>query len=184
MERRQLGSRATECVRDLDETARVRARVHVGAGRGDVRRLALPELRGGPRLDQVVDAGAATADRLFGRLGELEARDRAEQRARLRLHLLRVEQVARVLEGDAELERVALGPRLELGEELRDVHDRHVEAGVLEVRAAAGGVDDEALDALLAEERLDPSRPLMTLGPTARVQVERAAAGLTRRGDD
>ena len=145
MQRRQRVARAAERRRDLDEAARVRARVDVGARRGDVLRLARAELGRCVRLGQVVDAGAAAADRLLGGLGELEARDRAEQLARLELDPLRVQEMARVLEGDAQLERAPLGTRAELGEELRDVDDGQVETGVLQVRAAAGCVDDEPI---------------------------------------
>ena len=140
------GSRASalpQVGRHLDEAARVRAGVRVGAGRRDVRRLPLAELRGGLGLDEVVDPGAPAADRLLGRLDELEARDRAEQRARRVADPLRVAEVAGVLVGDPQRELVPLGARLELGEQLVDVDHADRQVGVLQVRAAAGGVDDD-----------------------------------------
>ncbi len=68
--------------------------------------LAVAELDRGLRLDEVVDPGAAAAEMLLGRLDELEAGDRAEQRARLVADALGMAEVARLLEGDSELERM------------------------------------------------------------------------------
>ncbi len=85
--------------------------------------LRSPSSRGGLRLDEVVDPRAAAADRLLRRLEQLEAGDRVEQRARLDRDALRVAEVARVLERDAQRQRMPLRPRLQLGQQLGDVHD-------------------------------------------------------------
>ena len=53
--------------------------------------------------------GAAAADLLLGRLDELELRDRAQQRARLGADSLGVAEVAGVLVGDPQRQRVPLG---------------------------------------------------------------------------
>ena len=92
--------------------------------------------------------------------------------------------MARVLEGDGQREPVPLGARPGLGEQLGHVHDRQVEPGVLQVRAAAGRVDDDALGAGRSQVSREPVRARVALCPPPRVQVERAAALLPRRRDD
>ena len=57
------------------------------------------------------------------RLEQLELRDPAQQRARLGAHALRVGEVAGVVVGDAQRERMARRLRLVLGEQLGDVAD-------------------------------------------------------------
>src|SRR3972149_4914253 len=66
----------------LDEAARVGARVDVRLRLEYVPRLAVAELARRLRLYEVVDAGAAAAQLLLGGLGEVEAGDRPEHRAR------------------------------------------------------------------------------------------------------
>ena len=83
MSGRQRPAGAAERGRDLEQAAGVRADVEVGLGREHVRRLAVAERARRLRLDEVVDAGAAAAELLLGRLDELEPGDRAEQRTRL-----------------------------------------------------------------------------------------------------
>ncbi len=78
MERRQRLLRAAERVRDLDEAARIRARVRLRAGREDVRGLALAQLAGGLRLRDVVDARRPAAEILLGGLDDLEPGDATE----------------------------------------------------------------------------------------------------------
>ena len=68
--------------------------------------LRSPSSSRGLGLDEVVDPGAAAAEMLLGRLDELEAGDRAEQRARLVADALGMAEVARLLEGDSKLERM------------------------------------------------------------------------------
>src|SRR2546423_9432647 len=101
MQSRQRPARAAERRAHLEQAARIRARVDLGLGREDVRGLALAERARRLRLDEVVDAGAAAADLLLGRLDELEAGDRAKQLARLGADALGVREVAGVLERDA-----------------------------------------------------------------------------------
>src|SRR5438067_10913 len=103
MERRQRAPGSAQGCGNLQQAARVCARVDVGLGREDVLRLAVAELARCLRLREVVDAGAAAADLLLSRLDKLEPGDRPEQRARLQRDALRVLQVARVLERDAQL---------------------------------------------------------------------------------
>src|SRR5262249_39672241 len=91
-------------------------------GRGEhVVHLALAHLPRALRLDQVVDAGAAAALIALGDLAQLEPGDRGEERARLGAHALRVRQVACVVVGDLDLDRVARRHRLERGKVLVDV---------------------------------------------------------------
>ena len=65
-------ARAAQRRRHLEQAARVRARVDVRLGREHVRRLAVAERPRRVGLDEVVDAGAAAAHLLLGRLDELE----------------------------------------------------------------------------------------------------------------
>ncbi len=153
----------------------------VRLGGEDVLRLAVAELARRVRLREVVDARRAAADRLLGRLGTLEAGDRVQQLARLDADPLRVREVARVLEGDAQLERMPLRSRL-LRQQLGDVDDAHVEPRVLEMRPAAGGVDgDRSRPAARTARPTACAMPLPLLPPSC-MEMERAAAGLTRGG--
>src|SRR5207237_914503 len=61
--------------RDLEQAAGVGADVEVGLDREHLRRLAIAELAGGLRLDEVVDTRAAAGRALLVGLGRLEARD-------------------------------------------------------------------------------------------------------------
>ena len=94
-----------------------------------LRRLARAELGGGLGLHEVVDAGRAAAQLPVGGLEQLELRDPAQQRARLRADALRVREVAGVVVGDAQRERMARRLRLVLGEQLGDVVDAGRERG-------------------------------------------------------
>ena len=78
MQRRQGLSRPPERLRDLDEAARVRARVCVRLGREHVPRLAVAELACGVGLRDVVDPRRAAAEVLLGRLDDHEAGDPLE----------------------------------------------------------------------------------------------------------
>ncbi len=91
-------------------------------------------------------------------------------------------QVARVLERDPQAERVALGARLR--EQLVHVGDAHVDACLLEMRAAAGRVDGDGVDAGGSEPLAERTRPPPSLLPLARMKMERTAARLIRRRDD
>src|SRR5712675_1976180 len=88
------------------------------------------------------EARAAAGRR--GGLDKLDAGNRAQHVARLRRDLLRVLQVAGVLEGDAQRERRALWP-VGLREQLGDVDDGDVEIRVFQMRATTGGVRDDDL---------------------------------------
>src|SRR2546422_5763595 len=112
MESRSRPAGAAQCGCHLDEAAGVAARIGVREGCEHVRGLAVAELRGGARLDDVVDAGAATADLLFGWVEPLEAGDRIEHRAGRVRQSLRVTEAARVLESDPQRQRAPLRPLL------------------------------------------------------------------------
>ncbi len=113
---------------------------------------------------------------------ELEARDRPQEVTRLLAHPLGVAEMARLLEGDAKLERVELG-RAAARDRLRDVEHGEIELGVLEVRAAAGGVRDDALGARGREGGRAAAREFEPLLAAPGVEVERSAAAAVG-GDD
>src|SRR5438067_13103333 len=94
----------------------------------DVLRFATAKLARGFRLHDVVDPGAAAANRLLCGLAALELRYLREDRPRLLGHALRVGEVARVLERDRQRQRVTLGAGLELGAQLRRVAYARCEA--------------------------------------------------------
>ena len=74
----------------------------VRLGVQDRARLALAQLAGGPRLQQVVGAGRAAAEAGVRDLDQLDARQRPQQPPRLLAHALAVQQVAGVLVDDPE----------------------------------------------------------------------------------
>ena len=121
---------------------------------------------------------------------------RCERGARGERQPLRVAQVAGVLEGDRDRERVVRRLRWQRREQLVHVANARRErlgplgvdrvvaqqpAELLQVRAAPGGVDDDRLE---ARERVDDAagEPSALVEP-ARVHGERAAAALRRRDD-
>src|SRR4051794_31759086 len=83
--------------RDLDRAAGVGGGHDLCAGAEQGARLAAPEVGGGVRLHEVVDARRAAADLPLRRLHELEAGDHAQEVARLGADALRVGEVARVV---------------------------------------------------------------------------------------
>ena len=83
-----------------------------GAGGLDVLELAVQELVGHLRLDDVVDAGAAAAPGALRQLDQLQVRDQAQQLARLGGDLLAVRQVAGLVIGH-HLRRGVVGGRLD-----------------------------------------------------------------------
>ena len=93
---------------DLDQAARVGADVGLRTGLQHHLGLAIAELQRRLGLDDVVDAGAPAADVGLGRLEHAQSGHLGEHGPRLTDQALRVLQVAGVLEGDAQLERVAL----------------------------------------------------------------------------
>ena len=118
---------------------------------------------------------------------------RLQQRARLRAHALGVGEVAGVVVGDDQVDRVAGGLGLVLGQQLVDVADLGREGGrplapfgivaeqvavVLHGRAAAGDVDDDGVAALEGRDRL--ARLVARVDPG--VQLQRAAAARAASG--
>jgi hypothetical protein len=130
-------------------------------------RSPVAELHRGFRLHQVVDSRGAAADRGFGDFQQLELRDAFQQHARLRADALRVLQVAGIVVGHAQAQRVASGARPELGQEFGDdaaLRRKRLRApGVLRIvaqqvavlfhiRAAAPARNEEEIaDVLIAE---------------------------------
>ena len=173
----QWAARPLERLRELHEAAGVRAREQLRARGEHVGGLAVAEVAGGLGLHDVVDAGAAAADVLLGGLDDLERGDPPQHRLPRGGQPLRVAQVARVLVGDHQRQRVERAARA-LVEELREV--ARVEAVVLQVRAAARGVDGDRQAGEVAAQAL---REALGLARAARVGGQRAAAAL-RRDDD
>ena len=124
MEGRERPPRPPEGRAHLHEAAGVGSGIGVGFDGQDAVGLAPPQLERGFRLHEVVDAGAAAAERLILRLGEDETGDRREDGPLLRPHALRVRQMAGVLERESECERLQLDAWLEPGEELGDIRAR------------------------------------------------------------
>jgi hypothetical protein len=93
--------------RDLDRAAGVSGGDGVRARREQVLDLPPAELSGRLGIQQVVDTCGTTADFPLGGLDQLERGDLAEERARLRPDALRVGQVAGVVVGDLQRDRVS-----------------------------------------------------------------------------
>src|ERR671916_3518328 len=106
MGRGDLAAHLLEGGLDLEDATGVGGDEHPGAGGEDVLRLALAELGGGLGLDHVVDAGGAAADLRLLYLLYLDARYAFQDRARLPADALRVTEVAGVVVGDREGQRM------------------------------------------------------------------------------
>src|SRR5215211_7705442 len=145
---------------DLEDAAGVGGNEHLRTGCQNIHRLALAELGCGLGLDHVVDTGGTAADLGLLYLPDLDARYPFQDLARLLADALRVPEVAGVVVGDRDGQRVPLGGGSDLGQKLRDVPDLLGESpgavGVLGVvaqevtvllhrRAAPGGVDDDVV---------------------------------------
>jgi hypothetical protein len=158
---------SAEAAHELEETAGVGGDDRFGVSGEQVGDFAIAELLGGPGLEQVVDAGGATAEGGFGDLGDFEAGDCGEEFARLEEDALCVAKMAGVVVGDAEWEWVSRGDGLEFGEDFGDVAAFCGEgagafgpggvvaekmAVLLHGGTAAGRVDDDGVDVGLLEE--------------------------------
>src|SRR6185436_7105386 len=103
------------------QATRVGRDKQLGAGREDVGRLALSELAGRFGPEDVVDPRRPAAEVGIGDLLEGQAGYATQQLARLAPDPLSMTQVAGVVVGDGDVERVSLGALPDLDEELRDV---------------------------------------------------------------
>ena len=170
-----------------------------GFGGEEVGDLAIPELVGGLRLDEVVDTGGSAAERGLGDLDDIESGDGGEQLAGLAEDALRVPEMAGIVVGDAEGKGVAGGGGRELAEDLGDVAAFGGEvagadgpvgvvaekvAVLLHGGSAAGGVDDDGIDVGVFEDGDDVAGHVGGLGLEAGVEHEGAAAGLVGGRDD
>ncbi len=86
-----------EAVLDLQVATGIRSGDDARARRAEVAELALLEPRGGGRLREVVDAGAAAAPGGLGAFAQLDAGERAENRAGLGGDFLAVAEMAGVV---------------------------------------------------------------------------------------
>src|SRR4051794_39357926 len=82
---------------DLQRAPGIGGGDRLGTGVEQRLRLASAELRGGLRLEQVVDAGRPAADLPAVGLDQLHPRDPAQERARLGPNALRVREMARIV---------------------------------------------------------------------------------------
>ena len=186
VECRQRPLRPAQGLRDLHEAAGVRARERLRSRREDVRSLAVTELSSGVRLDDVVDPGRSAAEILLGGLDHFEVGDAPKRRERRDGQALSVSEVARILQRDRAGQRVARRAGRRLGEELADVANLAGERGgalvveepaeLLQMGAAAGGVDDDEVDVVEGVDEL-PGEALALL-EAARMHRQRSAAPL------
>ena len=128
---------------DLHRAARVGADQGVGAGGAHVGRFAVPKFARRPRLQQVVDTGRTATQLTLGDLAALEAGDGVEQGARRVTDPLGVGQVTSVVIGDCGRDRVTIGARPHLHQELGQVADLGREllgtTGITGVVTSGGG---------------------------------------------
>lgn len=108
---------------DLHQATRIGGDQQPRAGVEHVRRLAVTQLVGGNRVEDVVDPGRAAAQRGAGDLPDRHAGDRAQQLSGLVSDALRVAEVAGIVVGDGQLEGVPGRHRPQLDEQLGDVPD-------------------------------------------------------------
>jgi len=98
---------AAQTAHELEQAAGVGRDDGGGTGCEEMRDLSVAELLRGFGLEQVVDARGAAAEGGFGDLRDFQARDVREQLAGLLMDALRVAEVAGVVVGDAEGQRIA-----------------------------------------------------------------------------
>src|SRR2546430_11379169 len=82
---------------ELQQAPRIPGDDHVGVGREAGPDLAIAQVRGGARLDEIEDPGRAAAQRGVRDLHQLHLRDGAQQTTGLQAHVLRVLQVAGIV---------------------------------------------------------------------------------------
>jgi hypothetical protein len=188
-----------EAAHELEEAAGVGGNDGPGVGVEEVTDLAIAELLGGFRLEEVVDTGRAAAERGLGDLGNFQLRNLREEIAGLLKDLLGVTKVACVVIRDADGKRIALRDRWDAAENFGDVFAFGGEslgassplgvvaeevAVLLHRGAAAGGVDDDGVDIGGFEEDDDVAGHGGGLVFETGVDHESTAAGLAGWGDD
>ena len=154
---------------ELKEAARVSGDDDFGFHTGDVLHFVVEQLERGFGLRDVVDAGGAATNVGMGKLDEFEARNLFQEIARSVANFLPVEQVAGILIGDPEIERLERAQRRgesEGSEIFGDIPDFGLERDglrvlgfflgeevivLLERGAAAGGVGDDGVEFLPGE---------------------------------
>ncbi len=150
-------------------------------------------------LRDVIDAGRATTNFRVGQFHKFKIGDGAQECARSFADFLSVEEVARVLIGDAERERLKRNRKAEGGEEFSDVTNffrkcagwserflvrREKVIVFLERGAAAGGVGEDGVE-MFPEEGSDIFARQVAGGFTnASVRGQRTAAKLAIWHDD
>lgn len=154
---------------ELEEAAGVAGGDDIGVERGDELGFAIAEGIGGFGLDQIVDSGGAAADGVFRDFGEFELGNICQQLAWLRADALGVLEMARIVEGYAEAERISWRAGRQLGQNFCDVLALCGEgfgaigvvgivakqmAVILNIGAAACGIGNDGVDAG-ALERVD-----------------------------
>lgn len=83
--------------------------------------FAIAKRFGGVGLNEIVDSCGAAADGGFGNLSEFEAGNAREQSAGLRVHALRVQQVAGIVKGYVQFQRMARSARIKFRKGFADV---------------------------------------------------------------
>src|ERR687897_490038 len=166
---------------------------HLRPGLQDIVRLALTELGGGLRLDHVVDARGPAADLGLTDLLDVHPRYLLECLARLLADSLRVRQVAGVVVGRRNRQRITLSHGADFLKELRDITALRAESlrplRVLRVvaqqvtvllhrRATTCGVDDDVVQVQVLEGVYGLAGEVQGLLLAARVGREGAATTL------
>src|SRR5260370_26825121 len=97
-----LPATSRKCGLHLQNTSGISRRHHVGFKRSNELSLAVAELIGSVRLHEVEDSRRATADRSFRNFRKLQPGNARKQRARLQTYALRMLQVTRIVERNAQ----------------------------------------------------------------------------------
>jgi hypothetical protein len=106
---------------ELQQAARVASGDHVGVHSRDMPHLAVENLGRQFGMEQVIDPGTAAAPVGFLHIEELQAGNSLEQAARFVLHPLSMQQMTRVVVGDAQGELPQGAAEGEAVEELADI---------------------------------------------------------------
>ena len=118
MHRPHRSTGALQARRDLHQAARVGGHEDVGARVEHVPHFSIPQRPCGVGFEQIVNAGRSAADVALGDFPQFEPWDGPQYLARLLTNALGVLQVARVVIGDTERQRMPGRARLELRKKL------------------------------------------------------------------
>src|SRR5580704_10288838 len=166
--RHRLQAAAAKAVHELKQATGVSGNYNVSACREQIVDLATPKLRGGVGLKKIKHSRGTTAERRLGDLGDLEFGNSGKQSSRLFAYALRMLQMAGIVIGHAQLDRMARSRWRQFAQHFGDVFAFGGEGlsafGPLRVvaqqvsvflhgRSTTGRIDNDGVDTCMLERR-------------------------------